>query len=352
MQLWQMHIESCNQMIKEAMFYEKMDASKVHCYLCPHHCKILPGKFGLCGVRKNIDGALHTYAYGEVIASHVDPIEKKPLYHFLPGSTSYSIATVGCNLRCSFCQNWQISQVTKRGEDISSYELSPEEVVREARRNRSRSISYTYTEPTIFFEYAYDIARLAKKEGLYNNFVTNGYITKDAVEAIRPYLDAANIDLKAFSEGFYNKICGGHLEPILDTIRLMKRLGIWVEITTLIVPRQNDSDKELTSIAEFIVSIGPEIPWHVSRFHPDYKYLDSEPTSIETLKKAERIGKTAGLKYVYMGNVSEGNNTYCYNCKNLLIERIVFEVIKLNVKNGKCPECNADIEGVFHEKPV
>jgi pyruvate formate lyase activating enzyme len=334
-------------MIKEAMFYERLGDGKVQCGLCAHQCKILPDKFGICGVRKNKDGKLYTHVYGDVIASHVDPIEKKPLYHFLPGSTSYSIATVGCNFKCSFCQNWQISQASKRGEDVEGYELYPEEVVREAKKNRCKSISYTYTEPTIFFEYAYDCARLAKKEGLYNNFVTNGFMTGDALETIKPYLDACNVDLKSFSEDFYTRVCGAHLGPVLSSIRTMKRLGIWIEITTLVVPNKNYSEKELKDIAEFIASISKEIPWHISRFHPDFKYLESVPTPIETLKKARDIGEKAGLRYIYLGNVLEGNNTYCYNCRNLLVERMVFDVSLNNIKDGKCLNCGVVVDGIF-----
>jgi len=333
-------------MIKEAMLYEKLDDGKVHCYLCSHHCKILPGKFGICGVRKNRDGKLYTHVYGEVIASHIDPIEKKPLYHFLPGSSSYSIATIGCNFKCPFCQNWQISQAIKGNKD-SGADLSPEEVVTQAKKNNCKSISYTYTEPTIFFEYAFDTAKLAKERGLYNNFVTNGYMTEEALEKIKPYLDACNVDLKSFSEDFYRKMCKANLEPVLNSIKAMKNLGIWVEITTLVVPGQNDSDKELTEIAEFIVSVGPEIPWHISRFHPDYHYLESEPTPLETLRKAKKIGVDLGLKYIYLGNVFEGSNTYCYKCKALLIERTIFDVNVCNIDGGKCSKCGAGVEGRF-----
>ncbi len=334
-------------MIEESLLYEKLDDKKVHCFLCSHHCKILPDKFGICKVRQNRDGELYTHVYGEVIASHIDPIEKKPLYHFLPGSNSYSIATAGCNLKCDFCQNWQISQVSKEDDSIAGYELTPEQIVKKAKKNGCKSISYTYTEPTIFFEYAYDTARLAKETGIYNNFVTNGYMTKEALEKIRPYLDACNVDLKSFDDGFYKRMCKARLKPVLDSVKTMKELGIWVEITTLIVPGQNDSDKELEDIAGFMVSLGPEIPWHISRFHPDYKYLDSPPTSIETLRKAKEIGEKAGLRYIYLGNVVEGNNTYCYNCNNLLIERAIFDVISYNIKDSKCPKCNTVIDGNF-----
>jgi pyruvate formate lyase activating enzyme len=334
-------------MIKEAMLYEKISGDKAHCCLCSHRCKILLGKFGLCGVRQNVDGKLYTLVYGDIIASHVDPIEKKPLYHFFPGSTAYSIATIGCNFKCSFCQNWEISQVSKRDDNISGRETKPEDVVRDARLAGCKSISYTYTEPTIFFEYAYDVARLGKKEGLCNNFVTNGYMTIEALETIKPYLDSANVDLKGFSEEFYQKFCHAHLKPVLESIKIMRKLGIWVEITTLIIPGQNDSEKELKGIAEFIVSLGKEVPWHISRFHPDYRYLESSPTPGETLEKARAIGEKAGLRYIYLGNVLEGNDTHCYNCKNLLIKRIGFDVVRNNMTGSKCHKCGAVVDGIF-----
>lgn len=334
-------------MIKEAMLYEKLKENKVHCFLCSHGCIISSGKYGICGVRKNKEGVLYTHVYGEVIASHTDPIEKKPIYHFLPGSFSFSIATVGCNFKCSFCQNWEISQVSKRGDEASGYELMPEEVIREAKKKSCKSISYTYTEPTIFFEYAYETAKLAKKAGLYNIFVTNGYMTEDALLKIQPYLDACNVDLKSFSEDFYKDMCGARLKPVLDSIKTMKKLGIWVEITTLILPGKNDSEEELRSIAGFIAGAGNEIPWHISRFHPDFKYRDSVATPIETLKKARDIGKNAGLRYIYLGNVVEGNNTYCYNCNRVLVEREIFDVTNNRVTDSRCPDCNTTIDGRF-----
>lgn len=337
-------------MKKEAMLYERLKDESVQCFLCNHRCKIADSKYGFCGVRQNIGGRLYTHVYGEVIANHVDPIEKKPLYHFFPGSSAYSIATIGCNFRCPFCQNWQISQASKRqGEGLNGYELKPEEVVREARRHRCRSISYTYTEPTIFFEYAYDTARLAKEQGLCNNFVTNGYMTREALDTIKPYLDAANVDLKFFRDETYKKVCQGHLEPVLDSIRYMKELDMWVEVTTLVVPGLNDSDKELKDIAGFIADVGMEIPWHISRFHPDYKYTDYEPTSIDVLKKAKEIGKGAGLRYVYLGNVSEDTNTYCYNCGNLLIARDYLYMLSSKLDGNKCRKCKTVIDGRFSE---
>ncbi|MBC8473208.1 MAG: AmmeMemoRadiSam system radical SAM enzyme [Candidatus Omnitrophica bacterium] len=292
-------------MIKQAMLYDKLDNDRVQCNLCAHCCKISLDSSGICGVRKNENGELYTLVYGDVIASHVDPIEKKPLYHFLPGSYSYSIATIGCNFKCSFCQNWEISQASKRQNTASGHELMPEEVVREAKKNDCKSISYTYTEPTIFFEYAYETAKLAKKQGLYNIFVTNGYMTKETLNVIKPYLDAANIDLKSFREDFYKEMCGAHLKPVLDTIELMKKLGIWIEITTLVVTGKNDSDNEFKDIAEFIANLDPDIPWHISRFHPDFKYLEGKPTPIDALKRARDIGKKAGLRNIHLGNVIE-----------------------------------------------
>lgn len=315
-------------MKKEAMLYKKIDQGKVHCLLCAHSCKISDGRYGFCGVRKNEGGILYTEAYGEVIASHVDPIEKKPFYHFLPGSSAYSIATAGCNFRCGFCQNWQISQIAKDVEQPSGYELKPEEIVREAKKNKCKSISYTYTEPTIFFEYAYDTAKIAKENGLYNTFVTNGYMTKLALDKIKPYLDACNVDLKSFSDKTYREICKGSLNPVLESIQYMKKLGIWVEVTTLVVPGMNDSDKELQDIAKFIKSVGSDIPWHISRFHPDYNYRDHSPTPMETLKNAEKIGEKAGLKYIYLGNVLEETNTYCPKCKKLLVQRAGYGILR------------------------
>ncbi len=335
-------------MRKKAMLWEKLEGNKVHCYLCAHHCQIAEGHFGFCGMRKNIKGELYTYAYGKVIASHVDPIEKKPLYHFFPGTYAYSIATMGCNFHCPFCQNWTISQTSERDGALEGHELKPEEVVSEALKNDCRSISYTYTEPTIFFEYAYDTAKLAKEKGLYNNFVTNGYMTKEAIDKIRPYLDAANVDLKFFKDESYRRICKGSLQPVLDSIKNMKNSGIWVEVTTLIIPNETDSNEELEGIASFLAETGKEIPWHISRFHPDYKYTDSVPTPLDTMKRAAEIGKKAGLKYIYLGNVLTGTETLCPECGTLLMERGGFTAtISNDFSDGKCGKCAAKIEGVW-----
>ena len=338
-------------MIREAMLYERGEGERVHCYLCAHNCKIASGQFGFCGVRQNTQGTLNTLVYAEAIAANIDPIEKKPLYHFLPGSVSFSIATIGCNFRCGFCQNWRISQASSRrsqkDKSQRGHELGPEEVVSEAKARRCKSISYTYTEPTIFFEYAYDTAKLAKEAGLKNIFVTNGYMSKEALETINPYLDAANIDLKSFREEFYTKNCKSHLQPVLDSIKLAKELGIWIEVTTLIIPGQNDSDLELSDIAAFIANVGKDIPWHLSRFHPDHEFLNQEPTPIESLRRAKDLGKKAGLRYVYLGNISEDSDTYCYNCQKLLLRRSYFDLIENNIVEGKCQGCGKVIDGVY-----
>lgn len=335
-------------MIKEARLWEKLDQERVHCYLCSHECKIAESKFGVCGVRQNRQGTLFTTIYADVIAANIDPIEKKPLYHFLPGSRSYSIATVGCNFKCGFCQNWQISQTsTKNGYTHSRHEAQPAQVVEEARKHACRSISYTYTEPTIFFEYAFDTAKLAHEAGLYNVFVTNGYMTRPALEMIRPYLDAANVDLKSFSDDSYRKNCKARLKPVLDTITAMKALGVWVEVTTLVIPDENDSDDELRNIAEFLAGIDRMIPWHISRFHPDYEFTEHKATPLETLHKAKEIGQQAGLNFIYLGNVMEGSNTVCYQCRNQIIERRYMGLNSIALAEGHCPHCGAVIAGVW-----
>ena len=336
-------------MKKEALLYKKQEAKSVECCLCNHRCKIKDQKFGFCAVRQNLNGILYTHVYARPVAMHVDPIEKKPLYHFLPKTLSFSIATLGCNFRCGFCQNWQISQSSSRDTIELEGEVLPEEIVRQAIKNKCRGISYTYTEPTIFFEYALDTAKLAKEKGLLNSFVTNGYMTKEAIEMVGPYLDAANVDLKFFREESYKKICSAHLEPVLESIRLMKESGIWVELTTLLIPGENDSETELKDIARFIAGIDQNMPWHISRFHPDYKLTDRQATSEAALKKAETIGRKEGLNYIYIGNViGFGNDTYCHHCKKLLVKREVFSVLENNIKQGKCSFCNTLIPGRFN----
>ncbi len=334
--------------MKEAYLYKKLDDKKVRCNLCNHRCLIKNQDKGKCCVRKNIDGVLYSLVYRKLIAENSDPIEKKPLFHFLPGTYSLSIATVGCNFKCFFCQNFNISQTPSDFDIIEGRDVSPEVLVSHALANGDESISYTYTEPTIFFEYAHDTAKLANEKGLKNVFVTNGFMTKECIMMIKPYLDAANVDLKSFSEDTYKQKIGGRLKPVLSNIVLMKKLGIWVEVTTLIIPGINDSKDELRQIAEFLAGIDKGIPWHISAYYPQYK-SDIPPTSVEQIKIAISIGKNAGLKYVYGGNIpgSIYENTSCPKCSSLLIERTQFSVSGNKLKKNLCPACGERIEGIF-----
>jgi pyruvate formate lyase activating enzyme len=335
----------------EALLYEKLEDQEVRCGLCSHRCVVPDGKRGICNVRENKGGILHTLVYGRLIAQHIDPIEKKPLYHFLPGSLSYSIATVGCNFRCRFCQNADIAQLpTDHGGVIMGDTVAAEQVVAAAAKAGCRSIAYTYTEPTVFFEFALDTAKRAHAEGLRNVFVTNGYMTLEALEAIGPVLDAANVDLKAFSRSYYKDLCGAKLEPVQETLRNMASMGVFVEVTTLIVPGLNDAPDELNALALFLVNdLGPDTPWHISRFHPTYRLTDRPPTPVKTLRAAREIGLRAGLRYVYTGNVpgDTGENTFCPACGAALIERWGFQVAALRLKDGRCAECGAEIAGVW-----
>jgi pyruvate formate lyase activating enzyme len=335
--------------MKQALFQESRDGGKIICGLCAHRCLIAPGHRGICAVRENRDGTLYSLVYDKLIARNIDPIEKKPLFHFLPGSQSYSIATPGCNFRCKHCQNADISQLPRdRAGLIVGEAVTPADVVSAALRHRCASISYTYTEPTIYFELAYETARLAREAGIRNVFVTNGYITPEALREIAPYLDAANIDLKGFTEEFYRNVCGARLQPVLDAIRLYKELGVWIEITTLVIPGHNDSESELGRIADFIRSVGAAVPWHVTRFHPTYKLVDQPSTPLATLKRARQIGINAGLRYVYEGNIpGEGEETLCWNCKKLLIRRFGFSVEENQVLQGRCGYCGEAIDGVW-----
>jgi pyruvate formate lyase activating enzyme len=334
-------------MLKEACFYTTLKGNKVQCFLCAHNCLINDGGLGLCQARQNAKGVLSPLNYGEVIACHIDPIEKKPLFHFLPGSSTYSIACPGCNFQCDFCQNWQISQIQHAGKFRSGNLMSPEEVVKQAQAHSCPSISYTYTEPTIYYEFAYECAKLAHTQGLYNIFVTNGFMSQEALAQMHGILDAANVDLKSFREDFYRSVCKAQLSPVLDTIKMMKELNIWVEITTLIIPGANDSPDELSDIARFIASLDIHMPWHISRFHPDYRRMDCAPTPQETLAMAYDIAKSCGLKNIYIGNMISdvGTHTYCSACEKPLIVREGFSIIKKHVKDGQCLFCKQMLSG-------
>jgi len=288
----------------EALLYKKLNNEMVRCLTCSHYCAINPGHRGLCGVRENIKGKIYSLVYSKAISENIDPIEKKPLFHFMPGTFTYSIATVGCNFRCQWCQNWQISQSPKQKNPIEGWELPPKEIVKHAKQNGCPSISYTYTEPTIFLEYALDTMKLARKAGLKNIWVSNGFMSKEALKVILPYLDAINVDLKSFSEKTYQEFCGAKLKPILENLKKIAQSKTHLEITTLIIPGFNDSEKELKQIAQFIANeLNKNISWHISRFFPAYKMPDTPITPLETLKKAEKIGKKAGLKFIHIGNI-------------------------------------------------
>jgi pyruvate formate lyase activating enzyme len=329
------------------LLYEKLPDGKVRCNLCAHRCVIAPGKKGVCQVRENQGGTLYTLVYGRLITQHVDPVEKKPLFHFHPGSAAFSIATPGCNFRCRWCQNWEISQLPREQHFVAGEKASPEQIVRAAQQAGCHSIAYTYTEPTIFFEYAYDTARLAHEAGLANIYVTNGYMTAEMLETFHPHLDAANVDLKAFRDETYRRYVGARLQPVLDAMQVMKRLGIWLEVTTLVIPGINDDPIELRDAARFVAQeLGVETPWHISRFFPTYQMSDVPSTPMTILRRAQEIGLEEGLRYVYIGNVRDEDNTTCHECGRLLIVRSGFYVIENVVRDGRCPDCGAPVAGV------
>ncbi|MFO7557956.1 MAG: AmmeMemoRadiSam system radical SAM enzyme [Desulfobacterales bacterium] len=334
----------------EALLYEALKNRKVRCNLCSHRCIIKDGSRGICRVRENRSGKLYSLVYGQIIARNIDPIEKKPIFHLSPGSLSYSVATCGCNFKCRFCQNADIAQMpSNQREIIMGRTCSPQEIVDDAARKNCKTIAYTYTEPTVFFEFAYETATLAKKRGIKNIFVTNGYMTSEMLQMAAPLLDAANVDLKSYNNDFYKTYCEAKLEPVKETMRQMKSLGILLEITTLLIPGLNDDASELEGLANFIAhDLGVDTPWHISRFHPTYKMTNRPMTPLETIKSAREIGLKAGLRYVYTGNVpgEPGGNTFCYNCGEILIERYGFHVEKNMVKNSRCTFCNAAIDGV------
>ncbi len=335
--------------LKEAVLYEPLENAKVRCNLCNWRCLIDEGKAGHCQVRENIGGKLYSLNYHKLCSANPDPIEKKPLFHFQPASKSFSIAAPGCNFQCVFCQNWQISQMAIEEKKIDGHKLEPKRVIEFALSSGCKNIAYTYTEPTVFMELAADCGKIAKQKGLANVFVSNGYMTKEAIDFASEWLDGINVDLKAFSEDYYKNFCKAKLEPVLETIDyIANHTKIWMEITTLVVPGQNDSDEELKQIADFLIkTCGPDMPWHISRFYPQYKYTESPPTPVGALQRAYDIAKAAGLHYVYIGNLRslKGENTYCPKCESLLIEREGFYVMKNIVKNGCCPGCNEKIAG-------
>jgi pyruvate formate lyase activating enzyme len=334
---------------KQAVLWERAAGGKVRCKLCHFGCLIADSAVGHCSVRKNTGGTLYSLNYDKVCAANADPIEKKPLFHFQPGTSSFSVAAPGCNFRCEFCQNWQISQAVLEGGRVDGQAISPEQIVGGAVRSGCQSIAYTYTEPTIFMELCHDCGRLAKEKGLTNVFVSNGYMTREAIDLAGDWLNGINIDLKAFSDEYYRRLCKARLQPVLDSIAYIAReTDIWLEVTTLLLPGENDSEEELRQLADFLVTqAGPHVPWHISRFHPQYKYMDSQTTPLSTMRRAGTIGKAAGLRYVYLGNVpgGESESTFCHKCGRMLIERLGFRIVANHIRESKCPDCDELVAG-------
>lgn len=329
------------------MFMETKQKT-IQCEICPRMCVIAPGKSGFCRVRANVEGAIVSLTYGSPCSLAVDPVEKKPLHHFLPGSQILSFATVGCNLRCQFCQNWEISQ--GKPEDIRAYSITPEQLVATARERGCGAIACTYTDPTVYYEYALDCARAAREAGMKNVLVTAAYINPQPWRELCRYTDAANIDLKAISDKFYREICGAKLQPVLDALVIAKELGVMVEVTNLIIPGLNDSDDDLQRLSRWIKeNLGAETPLHFSRFFPQYRMVDREATPAATLRKAGEIAQSEGLHYVYIGNLitEGGENTFCPSCGALLIERQSYRVLDNSLKQGRCPRCSTAIHGVW-----
>ena len=338
----------------EAILWEPLGSederlrSSVRCNLCYHRCVIPPGKLGACCVRENVDGRLYTLVYDRIISQNVDPIEKKPFFHFLPGTKAFSIATPGCNFRCAFCQNWEISQMPREGA-MMGVALKPADVARAAKRHGCASVAYTYTEPTIFAEYALDCAAEAQSLGLKNVFVSNGYMTPELIERMEGLIDGINVDLKAGRGEFYRRISGAALKPILKNLTLLRKHGIWLEVTTLVIPDLNDTDEELRWVAEYLRDeVGADTPWHISRFFPQYKMADTPPTPTHVLQRAYEIGKEAGLQYVYVGNLpgNQTESTFCPGCGKMVIERTGYWLGKRNLRDGKCASCGTQIAGI------
>ncbi len=340
-------------MSQNAWLSKKLKNNKVLCEACSQACVLNEGEYGTCGVRQVVDGELQLLVYGLAAAVNIDPVEKKPMFHFLPKSRSFSVGTVGCNFSCKFCQNYEISQYPKEhNHKIVGQELSPARIVDLALDNKCESISYTYNEPVVFFEYTYDTAKLAHKNGLKNIYVTSGYETHKAIDLLEPYIDGMNIDIKSFSNEFYKDICGARLKPVLDTVEYAHNKGIWVEVTTLLIEGKNDSDEEIRGIAKFLAGIDTSIPWHLSAFHPMYKMLDVPRTPASTLHRAYKIAKEEGLKYIYVGNIDDEDyeSTYCPGCKNRVIDRRghIGQFVTNELKDdGHCPYCNYKLEGVW-----
>ncbi|MFN3530935.1 MAG: AmmeMemoRadiSam system radical SAM enzyme [Candidatus Brocadia sp.] len=334
--------------VKEAMHYKKLEDARVECELCPRKCTIADMERGYCGARENRGGTYYTLVHSRVCALNVDPIEKKPLFHYLPGTKAYSLATAGCNVECKFCQNWQISQY--RPEQIESIKLTPEDVVRDARMNGSKTIAFTYSEPVVFYEYMYDTARSGKEQGIRSVMISNGYIQEKPLTELCQHLSAVKIDLKGFTEKFYQEICTGELKPVLNTLQTLKKVGIWFEIVMLVIPTLNDGEKEIREMCVWIKeNLGIDVPVHFTRFHPTYKIKNLPPTPVKTLEMARKVALDTGLHFPYVGNVPghAGENTYCPHCQHIVIRRAGFSILENHLKDGKCKGCDGPIPGVW-----
>jgi pyruvate formate lyase activating enzyme len=339
--------------VREAMHYKKLEEDRIECEICPRACKVAPKERGYCGARENFGGIYKTLVFGRACSANIDPIEKKPLSHFRPGTKALSIATAGCNVECKFCQNWEISQF--RPEQISDMNLQPETLVRMARERGVESIAFTYSEPVIFYEYVLATAKLAKQRGVDSVMISNGYIKREPMERLCEHLSAVKIDLKAFTEKFYKETCSGKLEPVLETLKLLKEKGMWFEIVVLVVPTLNDSKTEIREMCEWVNGeLGPDVPIHFSRFHPTYKMKNLPPTPISTLTSAREIAMRAGLNYAYVGNVPghEGESTYCSSCGKVVVGRVGYGISSFAIEGGKCKYCDYPIPGVWRDSPI
>ncbi|MBI4834637.1 MAG: AmmeMemoRadiSam system radical SAM enzyme [Planctomycetes bacterium] len=337
--------------LHEAMFYEKLPDKKIKCTICPRYCVVSPGNRGYCRNKENREGIYYTLAHSKACSTAIDPVEKKPLFHFLPGRRAFSLATAGCNFQCQNCQNWQISQSDP--DKLKSQDLFPQTIVTICREKEIPVIAFTYSEPTVFYEYMHDTAKIARGNGIASVMISNGYINEKPLKRLCQELSAVKIDLKSFSDEFYRKICGGQLQPVLDTLLTLKKIGIWFEIVTLIIPSLNDSEGEIEKMCLWIKeNLGTNIPLHFSRFTPTYKLTNLPQTPVSTLVKAYNIARTTGLNFVYLGNVSphDYESTYCPNCKTTLIKRTAFDVKTISLKNGKCSSCQTSIPGVWQVK--
>jgi pyruvate formate lyase activating enzyme len=334
-----------------AMAWESLPDKKVKCVLCPRECEVADVERGYCGVRENQSGKYQTLVYGALCSANVDPIEKKPLFHYLPGTMALSIATAGCNIECKFCQNWQISQF--RPEQVKSVLVPPKQLVAACLADRTPTIAYTYSEPVVFYEYMHDAAALARKERVGGVMISNGYIQEKPLRELCRHLTGVKIDLKAFTESFYEKQCSGELAPVLKTLEILKDVGIWFEIVVLIIPTLNDSREEIRRMSRWVVEkLGPNVPMHFTRFHPTYRVTNLPSTPIATLERCRQIALDSGVRYVYAGNVPlhPGENTYCHQCRKVVIRRAGYRIVANTIKNGKCPDCGAAIPGVWTQE--